>query len=279
VLVCFYKNLVYIRDQVNNNFKVYYMEKINKPKDVTHHIDAYFVPNTLPEAKKPFIVRAGRLPYLNVEEVATKAEIYGQIVDMEAMTRNVNVYLNICAYLLADGYGIENLLLRSRIRVPGEYDGTESVIPKGDFPEVRMNAALGFRDYIREHVKLDFKGVDETSGHMYKFLDEATGLDDKITRGNLFHVSGVGLKIAHDDEQAHVDACGLWLIRNNTTSRLRVPSVAVNEPRTIVFLVPANLTIGHEYYIEIVTQSSIRSSGGIIKNPRTVRSEHTFIVS
>ncbi|MDR1274579.1 MAG: hypothetical protein LBK12_08515, partial [Odoribacteraceae bacterium] len=174
------------------------METINKPKDVLHHVDVLFMLNTLPEAKKQFILHVAPLPYLDVSEVATKAGVYGQNIDAEEMARYVNAYFSLCAYLVADGYGVENMFFRSRLRVPGEYDGYETSLPEGDFPEVRMNAVTGLRDYIREHVKLNFKGIDETSGRMIKFLDAASGLDNKITRGNLVHINGVGMKIASD---------------------------------------------------------------------------------
>jgi hypothetical protein len=251
------------------------METINKPKDVLHHVDVYFVLNTLPEAKKQFILRSAPLPYLNVREVATKAGIYGQNIDEEEMERYVNAYFNLSAYLVADGFGVENMFFRSRLRLPGEYEGYETSLPEGDFPEVRMNAAAGLRDYIREHVKLNFKGIDESSGRMIKFLDEASGLDNKITRGNLVHINGVGMKIASDEE--HAATCGLWFVRSGSTVRTRATAVATNEPRTVVALVPAGLTASYEYYIEIVTQSRLKS-GGLLKEPRTIRSDHAFAV-
>jgi hypothetical protein len=108
---------------------------------------------------------------------------------------------------------------------------------------------------------------------MIKFLDAASGLDNKITRGNLVHINGVGMKIASDEEHAAV--CGLWFVRSGTTTRTRATAVATNEPRTVVALVPAGLTTSYEYYIEIVTQSRVKSSG-MLKEPRTIRSDHAF---
>jgi hypothetical protein len=243
-------------------------------KDVIHHVNVWYVPNTLPEAKKQYVARPEPLPYLNVGEVAAKASLYGENVDPEEMVRYVGRYLDTCAYLAADGYGIENELFRTRIRVPGEYDGYETSLPEDEHPELRINTSPAFRTYIRDHVKFDFRGIDETRGHMFKFLDEATGQDSVMTAGNLLHIHGTGLKITHDDKPEHVAETGLWFVNaSNPESRTRATAVAVNEPRTVVGLVPINMSDG-TYYVEIVTQSSAKNSGALLKKPRTVRSEH-----
>jgi hypothetical protein len=246
-------------------------------KDVIHHIEVWFVLNFLPGMKKPYMARSQTLPTLDVEGVAAKASVYGQNLNPEEMVRYVKAYNSLCAYLVADGYGIENALFRTRLRIPGEYDGYETSLPEGLYPAPRINTSPVFQEYIRETVKLDFKGIDETHGHMFKFLDEASGTDTKMTRGSLFHIQGTGLKIAHDDDPAHITATGLWLvISNSPTSRTRVTAIAVNEPKQIVFVVPANLSTGYTYYVEIVTQSSVKNGGQILKTVRTVRSEKTF---
>jgi hypothetical protein len=252
------------------------METISKLKDVIHRVEVWFVQNYLPDAKKPYVGRSQILPMLDVEGVAAKASLYGQNVDPEEMIRYVKAYNSLCAYLVADGYGIENALFRTRIRIPGEYDGYETSLPRELHPSPRINASPAFQDYIRENVKLDFKGIDETQGHMFTFLDETSGTDSKVTPGGLFHIHGTGLKIAHDDEQEHIDAVGLWFVRaDNPASRGRATAIAVNEPKQIVAVVPY-LAAGTDYDLEIVTQSSIKSGGHVMKNTRTVRSDRSF---
>jgi hypothetical protein len=253
------------------------METISRLKDVIHRVTVWFMANTLPKAKKQYIARPETLPYLNTGEVAAKADLYGQSIDAEEMVRYVNSYINLCAYLVADGYGIENALFRTRIRIPGEYDGYETSLPDGLYPEPRINTSLAFQAYIREHVKLDFKGIDETHGHMFIFLDEASGTDLKVTRGGLFDIHGTGLKIAHDDEPAHINTVGLWFVlASNQATRIRVTAVAVNEPKQVIFVAPTTLVANQVYSIEIVTQSSVKNSGWMLVNTRTVRSEQTF---
>jgi hypothetical protein len=257
------------------------METISKLNDVIHHVDVWFVPNTLPDTlpdpKKPYIGRSQALPYLGVGEVAAKAVIYGEGINPEEMVRHVKIYHNVCAYLVADGYGISNALFRTRIRIPGEYDGYETALPDGLSPAPRINTSPAFKDYIKEHVRLDFKGIDETHGHMFTFLDESSGTDEKMTLGGLFHIRGTGLKIAHDDQQEHIAQVGLWFVQSsNPATRIRAMAVAVNEPKQIVTVVPNSLGAGQDYYLEIVTQSSVKSGAHVMKNTRTVRSGHDF---
>jgi hypothetical protein len=253
------------------------MDTIFKQKDVIHNVEVWFERNSLPDAKKLYLGRSQILPHLSVEEVATKAELYGMNINAEEMVRYVNAYNNLCAYLVADGYGIENSLFRTRIRIPGEYDGYETSLPEGLHVTPRINASPGFQDYIREHVKLDFRGIDETQGHMLTYLDEASGKDTKITLGNLLHIHGSGIKVVHDDKPEHISAVGLWFVSViDPTSRTRATALAVNEPKQVVAVIPASLIVGQSYYLEITTQSSAKRGAHTLQNMRTMRSKSNF---
>jgi hypothetical protein len=234
----------------------------------------------LPDARKKYIARPQKLPYLTVGEVAAKAGLYGENIDTEEMLRYVNSYFNLCAYLVADGYGITNPLFRTRISIPGEYDGNEAALPEGLHPAARINIAPAFQSYISEHVKLDFKGIDETEGHMFTFLDEASGTDTRLTPAGLLRVRGTSLKILHDGTPEHIAAVGLWFVLvADPTVRVRATAVAINEPRTIVAVVPPSLGAGLVYSLEIITQSSVKNSEYILRDTRAIRSEHHFTVA
>jgi hypothetical protein len=47
----------------------------------------------------------------------------------------------------------------------------------------------------------------------------------------------------------------------------------VNEPRTLKAVVPASLAAGKDYALKVVTQSSARGGGALLKNLREIRSE------
>jgi hypothetical protein len=47
----------------------------------------------------------------------------------------------------------------------------------------------------------------------------------------------------------------------------------VNEPKTVKVVIPEDLSQGKSYYLKIVTQSSVKGGGLLLKNTREVRSE------
>ncbi|MDR1259340.1 MAG: DUF4469 domain-containing protein [Tannerellaceae bacterium] len=255
------------------------METIPKLKDVIHSVTVWLAENTLPNHKKKYIALPQALPYLSVREVAAKASLYDEYTDPEDMVLNVNQYFNLCAYLAADGYGIENLLFRTRIGVPGEYDGYETSLPEGVRPEPRIQVTRIFRQYLKDNVKVDIKGVDEANGHIFTVADDVTGKENEvITIGRPIHINGTGLKIEHDDSQEHIDEVGLWFIpTDGMRSAYRSASVIINEPHTLAAIVPEDLVPETDYYIEAVTRSGVKNGSAALTEVRRVRAEQLFI--
>jgi hypothetical protein len=245
-------------------------------KDVIHKVTAKFVPAFLPEAKKPYNLRAMFQPYLDVHEIASKAEVYNIETDAKVIEDGLNAGFELIYYLAADGYKIKTPLFNLRIRLPGEYEGAETSLNEGLHPEVRMQSAAPFRQYIRDRVKVQFDGVDQADGLIAEALDDHTGqMDEVMTIGNLLTIRGYGLKIEGDDK--HKDEVGLWF-DDGTGSLTKAEIVAVNEPRTLKVIVPATLGVGGEYALKIVTQSSAKHGGGLLKNLREVRSDFKLTV-
>jgi hypothetical protein len=91
-----------------------------------------------------------------------------------------------------------------------------------------------------------------------------------MTIGNLLDIRGYGLKIEGDDE--HKDEVGLFF-DDGAGNLVKAEIIAVNEPRTLKTIVPATLGAGGEYTLKIVTQSSAKGGGALLKNIREVRSD------
>ena len=101
--------------------------------------------------------------------------------------------------------------------------------------------------------------------------DAATRATDRTaTPGYPFTVEGnylklAGLKLAGDDP-----AVGITLVsEDGTETRIDPAMVAVNEPKKLVFIIPAGLAEG-TYTLRIATQYG--SNGNLVKTPRTVES-------
>jgi hypothetical protein len=247
-------------------------------KDIIHKVTAKFVHAFLPEAKKPYNLRAVFQPELDIHGIASKADVYNIETDPKVIEDGFIAACELILYLAADGYKIKTPLFNLRIRLPGEYEGAETSLNEGLYPEVRMQSAAPFRQYIKERVKVQFDGIDQADGLIAEALDEATGMVDEVmTIGNILTIRGYGLKIEGDDE--YKDEVGLFFDDGSEGGGVKATIIPVNEPRTLKVIVPAGLAIRTNYTLKVVTQSSAKGGGGLLKNLREVRSDFVLVVN
>jgi hypothetical protein len=123
-------------------------------------------------------------------------------------------------------------------------------------------------------VKVEFDGVDQSDGLIAQATDEATELvDEAATIGNLLTAHGFGLKIEGDE--GHRDAVGPLFEPEGGGTAVKTEIIAVNEPRTLKVIVPA-LEAGKAYDLKVVTQSSAKGGGALLKKIREMRSEFSL---
>jgi hypothetical protein len=65
---------------------------------------------------------------------------------------------------------------------------------------------------------------------------------------------------------------GFWFDDRQTTPT-KAQIIAVNEPKTLKVIIPADLKPGRAYTLHLVTQSSSKGNGGILKTVREVWSD------
>jgi hypothetical protein len=132
---------------------------------------------------------------------------------------------------------------------------------------------------VSGYIRKNFSFVIIPVNNKDKVMDEATGLaDDIITRNNLVTLRGYGLKI--DGTEKHQDEIGLFFVSELTPQPpVKAQIIAVNEPRTLKFIVPPELAENVQYYIQIVTQTSAKSGGWLLKNIRKLRTDTAFMVN
>jgi hypothetical protein len=239
--------------------------------DTIHNIIVKYRLAFLPGAKKPYNLKAVNQTDLDIHGIASKAEIYNITTSPKVIEEGFNAAAELIYYLAADGYRIKTPLFNLGIRIPGEYDGGETRLPDGVYPEARLQVSANLRTYLRDKVKLTFDGIDTTEGFIAQAVDEATGLiDETVTIGNLLAIHGAGIKLESDDK--HQDEVGLFFEDANGT-KVKAEIVAVNEPRTIKVIAPAGLTVGAEYQLLVVTQSSVKHTNKPLKAVRETRSD------
>ena len=240
-------------------------------KDVIHKVMAKFVHAFLPGAKKPYNLKAVFQPDLDIHGIASKAEVYNIEADPRVIEEGFTAACELIYYLAADGYKIKTPLFNLSIRLPGEYEGAETHLPEGVHPEVRLQASVALRNYIRERVQVEFDGIDQRDGLIAEAVDEHTGqLDQVMSIGKLLTVRGYGLKIEADAD--HADQVGLFSDDGESTP-VKAEILAVNEPRTLKAIVPAALALDKDYTLKVLTQSSAKGGSGLLKNPREIHSE------
>jgi hypothetical protein len=241
-----------------------------KLRDTVHAVTVKFVHAYLPTAKKPYNARVELQTELDLDQIAEKAEVYNINISPARIVEGATAFFTLCCYLSADGFKLKTPMFNSYLRIPGEYDGYETHLPKGVYPAIRMEVAAGYREYIRERVKVVFDGIDEVTGFIGEVFDEVTRVaNETITVGNIIDVRGSGLKIVSDEE--HASQIGFFFT-SEATGDIQATIVPVNEPKLLKVLVPP-LSAG-EYEIVIRTQSSAKNTT-LLKNLREMKSDFT----
>jgi hypothetical protein len=244
-------------------------------KDVIHKIAVKFIHAFLPEAKKPYYLKATHQPELDIHGIASKAHVYNIGTSPKVIEEGLSAGIELIYYLASAGYKIKTPLFNLKIRVPGEYDGSETFLPHGTHPVARLQTSAAFRKYLQEKVQVEFDGIDQSDGLIAQATDEASGLVDEVaTVGNLLTIHGSGLKIEGDE--AHKDEVGLFFESEGCGGVVKAEIIAVNEPRTLKVIVPA-LIAGKAYSLKIVTQASAKGSYHLLKETRVMRSEFMLI--
>jgi hypothetical protein len=179
-------------------------------KDLLHKVLAKFVPARLPDAKKPYNLRAMPGTEMDIHELASKAEVYGITTPPDVIEEGMTLGFALMRYLIADGFTVKTPLLTAKIRLPGEYVGTETRLADGLKPEPSVVIAPEFRRYIEEKVSVQFDGFFVSEGIIGSAVDETTGeIDTVATVGGGMTIHGVGLKVGADE--AHKSQVGVFL--------------------------------------------------------------------
>jgi len=264
-------------------------------KDVVHSITVKFVRAFLPGAKKKYYAKAVLQPELNVHEIASKASLYNITTPPKVIEDGFNAATKLIYYLIADGFKINTPLIKSRIRIPGEFDGKETRLPEGIYPEVKMTVAIELLRYIQKYVQVIFDGVEENDGFIGQekyvqvifdgveendgfigqVVDESTNqVDQAITLENIITLNGHGLKIAC--KEGNENKVGFFFRKSDGTET-QAKAIAVNEPCTLRVVVPSNLTAGESYTLIVRTQTSVKRGATMLKEIREVEYESQLI--
>jgi hypothetical protein len=243
---------------------------------VVHNTVSRFVPACLPDAKKPYYLKAQFQQEVDLHGVASMGELYNVHTDPKVIEEGMDSGFRIIRHLIADGYRVKTPLFTIWMRIPGEYMGDETHLPAGIFPEARIRPSRSFSQYLRDFVNLVIAGRDDSKGHIGMATDGSNGQDNETcTQGQLLTVEGSGLKIEGDAD--HTTAVGLFFETLTTPGLWKAQIVAVNEPRLLKVIVP-NMPTPNVAHLKIVTQSSVKNGAQLLKGMREIYSDFTLEV-
>jgi hypothetical protein len=246
------------------------MKNTLKFKDVVHRVPVKFVDATLPESRKPYNLKTAVQPVLDIQGLAAKAGVLNLNCDPYVIEEGLTRGFELIYYFVAAGYRITTPLFNLRLRVPGEYDGDETQLPDGVYPAARLRCNPVFGKYLKEHVKIQFNGKEDSEGSIIKAIDEATGLKNQVmTRGNILTIKGVGIKLESDEERK--DQMGVFF-KPKTGVPIKASVIAWNAAKLLKVVVPQELEEGTAYQIAVETWSSPRGYPGVLKKAREIRS-------
>lgn len=241
------------------------------PKDVIHSVAVKFVRNALPGAKKPYYLKAVHQPELDIHGIASKADLYNVTTPPKVIEEGLTAGMEIMCYLAADGYRLKTPIFNLALKVPGGYDGAETHLSDGTYPEARIQVSHALRNYLKTNVRVEFDGIDNTEGLIACAVDEATGLTDTtVTMGSILSIYGMGLKVENDEDKSTV--AGVFF-KPADGLPIKAELLVVNEPKTLKVLVPSTLIEGTDYQLAVFTQSPVKNAGYRLKLMRDMRSD------
>jgi len=245
------------------------MSVIFNVKDVMHKIIVKFIRSFLPEAKKPYNLKPVHQPVLDIHGIASKADVYNIGISPQVIEEGLNGGLRLMCYLAADGYKIKTPLFNLSIRVPGEYDGTETSLPDSLHPVVRLRPNPDFRKYIKERVQILFDGVVNKNGLITEFLDiDENATNSIFVPGDQFLLTGTGIRAEGNDP-----SCGVFFVAQDDPSHeIRVTRIAENMRSRIIGICPQT---GHQYN-KIVIRTQFSGNSRYLKTIRTI--ESSFVI-
>jgi hypothetical protein len=249
-----------------------------KLKDVMHRIIAMFVPAYLPDAKKKYNLHAKYQPELDINGVASKAEMYNITISPKVIEEGAGAFMELAIYLAADGYKIKTPMFTLKAAFPGEYDGTETHLPADITPQARLNVAPELRKFFSDNVKPEIIGVEENTGIIAEVINRVTGETNLTVHPNsLFAIRGVGLKIAADAD--HLADTGIYFENAETGVRVKVNplDVDVNTTHALHAIAPSstNIPAGQQFYVTVRTQTTVQHGSTLLKSVREMKSDFT----
>jgi hypothetical protein len=239
-----------------------------------HKIRAKLYANNMPQMQGKYIARSCRAEdVLSVEQVCRSARSRGGFTGALAdMTACVRAYHDECAYLVADGFAVENKYFSVHPAISGTFEHPTDAVDK---TEHRIDIVHRERSALRrifDIIEVRIDGLADAGAYISEVRDMDSGaVNAVLTPGGMVVIKGRGVRILGD-----APIVGLYF-EDAAGSAMRVPprQLAVNSASELIAIMPP-LESGIRR-IRIVTQYGF--GGNLLKKPREIGCAVDFTIA
>ena len=223
------------------------------PDSLLHRIRVKLYPSYLPKVEGKYIARTNNQKSLSIEDVCNSLRTRGGFKgNHKRLMEYVQLYYDEAAYLLCDGYAINNGYYSIYPNIGGTFNSTKDVHDRKNNPvSFRFSIRRNFRRLIG-NIDVEIDGLADTNGYIDTYTDiEENSENGTFLPGNQFAICGSRIKVAGDDPDTGV----FFVPIEDPAKAVKVTRIAENLPSKIIGVVPP--TIEYLLYrIEIRTKYS-----------------------
>ncbi|MDR0463927.1 MAG: DUF4469 domain-containing protein [Treponema sp.] len=227
--------------------------KLVDPDSLLHRIRVKLYPSYLPKVEGKYIARTNNQKSLSIEEVCNSMRIRGGFDgNLKRLIEYIQLYYDEVAYLLCDGFSINNGYYSIYPNIGGTFNSTKDIHDRKKNP---ISFRFGIRRKLRQlfdSIAIEVDGLANTNGFIDTYTDvEENSVNETFLPGNQFIICGSKIKVAGDDP-----GIGVFFVPiEDPTKAVKATRIAKNLPSEIIGIVPP--TIEYLLYrIEIRTQFS-----------------------
>jgi hypothetical protein len=251
------------------------MAVINSVTEVLHRIRVKLYPNYLSHVEGAYIARTDNEASLSVEEVCAALKNRGGFTgNYNDLVESVRQFFDEAAYQLCDGFAVNTGYFSVHPNVGGTFDKvTEGHDTEKHPVTFRFRTRTPLRT-LAEHIAVEVEGLADVQGYIDECIDITTeSVNETLTPGGMFSLSGHKLKVAGDDPEV-----GVYFVPAAGGVAVKVSGhLADNTASKLIGVIPPVLATG-KWKVEVKTQFS-GSGSTALKKPRTIAGAFTLTVA
>ena len=237
----------------------------NNINDVLHRTKIKLHVNYLPGVEGRYIAKTENEDVLSIERICDSLYNRGGFAGShDSLKENVRQFMDECAFLLADGFGINLKFFSVHPNIGGTFNSENEVYdPKKNPISFKFRVHLPLQNLIK-HITVEITGLADAKASIDEFIDrEEDSVNTLFLPGNMFCISGNKIKIAGDDP-----ACGVYFVPVDDPSKaVKVSRIGENDRSRITGISPDTGYVRNR--IEIHTQFA-GSTTNLLKQPRII---------